>query len=1098
MTRAQTPLPRPRPRRFRAAFVALSALSCCWAASASAGVSVVQTNAVAAFAQPVNGRTPARVFFTDLGVYELDTAAKAVRIWQRSDEGLEMLLPAGGAAMESFTEVQYQFSSPRPQRFTGVDAAGNGTVFNHPAGLALHPAANKFAVVSGGDYQETKLVENVPSVQVYSFDETAGADGALESVSLSLEAAFREAFFTTTNGMEQVLAGYTNIVTVTGTNEVIGVSSNWIYVVSVDPLVTETNGWETARVNRPPPDDVLFPDERFLVLSEGLEYPVVIKRTRFVGTTNVETIALYDYVYDVTTNASYLSTATDVAFLGDAGFVVPISDCGYSEAYNDKQWDLDHWVTNYHEVSGLVVFDAADPGRAGLVFPCATNLPGKIAGIDVDPDTGDIYVAVPSASAVYRYKAPAPGDVSSWLTLPDRTVIVRDPDFLAGGPSMSGAGFGQLSDPADVAVWSPDAGAPILLVADRANDRAMAFDSVNTTWSATNWLGTSYRPASTNVVVAPDPALGFVVSTNTVSVQKPSLSGLSWTTVLETRVSTNWFRVENTAFPLFEVADAGHPLNKPKGVFGRKGANVLAVADASGQDVRLYRVDVEALSDLYSDEVRPVGVFWPGVEEGFPDVSTRDFAVGTNDATGVVVARWDAPHENPSAAPYFTAVESDDGVNVLTFSVDPARTDRTYNLSISPADGVVSVLSGTATVPAGGTTGTFSFLARDGVESVETNVVLWATNAAPDGVVVRFATNEWCDAVAFAETNVFRSTPLYRAEIVSEDGACSTNVAIVVANAAPLFTNAYFRGYVIPGDPVWNIPPEIYLYGLGVAATDVAADSNLRFLWWTTTDLTWAAENIRWAVTNNDWAASATAEWKYLNEDDPAVLVTTNWVDYQTAWPPSDYDGELHYYTVETNYASFFAPHRETATDAAVVRGVDLYVARGLSMPLPFDYNVPNGPYLGYRGLSPGASWGTTPFIVVCTVLDKDGGASVVTFPQKKGSADYDADWQWDGVDIGSFPYQGVPEQPVAGARYAARFVGVSATNVAFEIWIVSDTQAASDRLQLESATTLSGPWTVLRDNIPVGLMDFSAGTVTNNVTPAGTGTVLFYRVVQP
>ena len=37
-------------------------------------------------------------------------------------------------------------------------------------------------------------------------------------------------------------------------------------------------------------------------------------------------------------------------------------------------------------------------------FPPYEFLRGQeIAGIDVDPDTGDIYVAVPTASAVYRY-----------------------------------------------------------------------------------------------------------------------------------------------------------------------------------------------------------------------------------------------------------------------------------------------------------------------------------------------------------------------------------------------------------------------------------------------------------------------------------------------------------------------------------------------------------------------------------------------------------------------------------------------------------------------------------------------------------------------
>ena len=1007
--------------------------------AASANVSFVQTNATAAFSQTDNGRTPQGVFITDAGVYELDVAGKSVRVWQRSDAGLELLLPSGETAFRPFTKNQYQYASPRPQRFTGVDPTGEGTQFNHPAGLAKHPTENKFAVVSGGIYQETRLVKNIPSVQIYAFTETPGADGALESVEFALEDEFQEAFFTTTNGMEQVLVGYTNIVTIVASNEV-SVASNWVHVISLDPFFARTNDWDNAELakNRPPPDNPVFPDERFYVPAEDDEYPILVKRTFTISAeTNVQTLALYEYQYQVMTNASYLSTATDVAFLGDAGIVVPISDCGYSEVYNDRKWDMDHWVTNRFSVSGLAVFDAEDPSRPCIVFPCATNLPGRIAGIDVDQETGDIYVAVPSASAVYRFKAPGAGP-GSWVSYADRTVIVPDPDFVAGVPSQPSSGFGYLSSPEDVSVWRPDDGSPILLVADNANNRIAAFD-VNATWSVTNWLGTAFRARMTSDGLPEDPTLGFVLKT-------------AGSTVL-----TNWYRIEAPAFPLFSVDGC----SRPAGVFGQEGAPVLASANVVGADIRLYGV---ALDELDSDVIHSFALYWPGAREGFPDVSTRDFAIATNDA-GVAIALMDAPHSNPAAVPCFLAMESDAGSNVLSFVVSPSRHPRTYTLSISPSDGAAAATSGTADVPAGATTGSFSFHARDGVEFAFTNVVLWATNLAPNGATVRFPTNEWCDTIAFAETNLYRATPLYEVEVSIDpknDSSFSTNLALVVRNEAPTITNAIFYGWVSPGNPMMGLAPKIFVYGLGAEADDVAADSSLRYLWWATTNVNWAANNLYWAATNNAWAADASAEWEDFG---------------------------------------FFAGQTQTAVDGLVTNLIDLKVARGIGMPLPFDYNVPNGPYLGYQGISPGASWGTTPFVVVCTVLDKDGGATVVAFPQKSGSADYNADWTWNGANLYLGMPAGISGDEVSDASYAASFVGVSDTAVTFVLELKSGTPSPMDTVTLQSSTTLDGAanpassnWSALKQYL-VGSMDLPA-TITN--TAAGSGPIRFYRVVLP
>ena len=60
-----------------------------------------------------------------------------------------------------------------------------------------------------------------------------------------------------------------------------------------------------------------------------------------------------------------------------------------------------------------------------------------------------------------------------------------------------------------------------------------------------------------------------------------------------------------------------------------------------------------------------------------------------------------------------------------------------------------------------------------------------------------------------------------------------------------------------------------------------------------------------------------------------------------------------------------------------------------------------------------------------------------------------------------------------------------------------SGTPAASDKLELQSATVVTGKWDQLRD-IPVGLLDLSGGETPVNITPAGSGPVRFYRIVKP
>lgn len=1067
------------PSRWRLGLLAVSSLLACWSLPASGTVTNALLHSTAEFSNAVNedNRMPVRAFATELGVYEFDQSAKAVRFWQRDGRGRELLLPNGGTNFVPYSKAEAQSERPGPTKFTGVDPAGAGdtfgNTFNYPVSMAKHPTQNRFAVVSGGEYRETKLVRNIPSVQVYSFAEDDGdGDGVLDAVSVSFEQVFQEAFFVRTNTTAVSIGDITLEHSFTTNLVSSELTTNWIYVVQVDPLRTRTNSLWNAVLpeHRPPPDDVKPVDERFLVPEAGMEYPVLAIRDFYEVTTNSWYVTNYVWSYQVSTNANFLSSATDVAFLGNAGLVIPISDCGYQEYYDDRQWETGRLVSQAHDVSGLAVFDLSDPAKQALVFPCATNLPGKISGICVDPDSGDLYVSVPTASAVFRYRAPGSGP-GSWLTLPDRTVVVPDPDFSAGLPGMAGSDEGLLSNPEAVSLWNPDGAGPILLVADKANDRVSAFDP-GSTWTATNWLGPTFRPAYGAGGLPVDPRIGFQAL--------ESADG---------SVKTNWCRVESPAFPLFSIAPSSDPFVKPRGAWGRDGSPEVVVADSSGRRIRIYSVGLDGLDPA---DILSLGLVWS--DPVFPDLAARDWIVTNLD--GRTWAVPDAPHANPGMASVLVTQESDTAVNALRFTVAPARHERVYTLAVSPAAGPVGLVSDQAVVAPGMTEGSFSFTAADGIVATVTNLTWWATNAVPFNLEPRFREQAFASAADVAaaaaadgmewtparvETNVWRALPVYDLRI-EEAGGYSTNAPLAVLNADPVPVKAEFVGYVVRG----MSEPYIVALGLRVAAEDVAADeaAGLKYLWWATEDVDWGVNNRTWAVTNNAWAADATPTWTHwTNGTELAKQVVTNTVLDEFSQTVSA--------VVVTNEASFFA-ERTVAGDGfsaqnTVVEGVDVYVARGSMMPLPFG--------LHRQGVAAAVDTGTSGFFVACTVLDKDGGYRVFVFPERLGPSDYETD-VWDGLDeTRNVSETGEPEGfvpvPVPDpAVYAAVFTAVSGTNFAFRVTATNGTPATTDTLTLQYAAVPAGD-----DGAWARLFTFSPGvilvygmTVSGETVTLGTG----------
>ena len=1083
------------------AFAGIVAVACAVPrARASWPVVATDVNPNGDFSQPVNGRKPLRAFATDLGVYELDTTLKGVRIWQRTGDGTELQRPPDSDDFVPYTQTQLEAarqSRRSPFRFTGfVTEDGripaddsHGSVFKTPVGLDKHPTENKFAVVSAGEYIDQGLNQYCPSIQVYGFEETAGEDGALSSVTLTFEGSFENAFHETTNGWQHVIDRiwqYPDVLVTTNyfsdgsissvtTNTFVeyettlldrSISTNWVYVLSTNDgtfVTLSTNSYSRTGLEdpvwwNPLQTDLLVPD---------FEYTIIITNDWVSVSTNY--YSLTNWVFKpvgITTNASYLAMATDVAFLGDDGLVASI----VSEDYQSER-------------SAFLVF-GTDPAAPARLFP-VDGLDRAIKGIATDRD-GNIYAAVPDMSAVFRFPAPdatsdgVGGTPGGWLALDDRTPVAHD-DFVAGVTNGPGSALGRLSHPADVAVWYPEE-SPILLVADTANNRVQAFDPNALVWAETNWLGTNppRRPSSPNGLVPvlveglgqpiqldPETGLPFdpgiipFVETNGQDVVTNYYhipAYISYVSTNGTGVVTNYYRLETTAFPLFATDSIGGvPVDSPKnpeGAWGQDGTTAFVLSDTGGHRVRVFSID--DLSALDSDEILAMAVWWPSVGGGAQGLAAHDMFVADGSSGGSVVY-WDAAVPDAVSTKVHVVREHETYENELHFTVAPARHDRTYTLSVEGGAGVVEPVQATATVPAGATEGVFTFAAKDGIVSTEL-LVSWRDrygNCVPEGDP---------KAVRYVVQRVAAS-PAYTLG-VSSDGGFSTNALLVVENVDPIVTNPQVIGYVVPMDP-----PYVQALGFRVEASDAsgADDSSLAYLWWASTNVNWAINHRDWAVTNNDWASSATGEWS----EGPSF--------------PAE----------QSATASVI-----TGTDAGglVSNTVSLLVARGREVRLPpYPLGLDRLDEVGYPLT---AEPGTTPFYIVCTVLDKDGGHTIVSFPSPSEPSGY-ADL-WSGVyDRGVSP----ENPPSTTASYQARFTAVSGSGVTFVVTLApgSGDPQLTDSVRLEAATTLANPdWS--------GVGDFSVGSsflslpeasrsssaVTNAVPTVGEGGARFYRVVRP
>ena len=1047
-------------------------------ARASGTVPVADENATGAFSQAANGREPLRAFMTDLGVYELDNRINCVRIWQRGGDGTELFRPQDSAAFRPYTSVQVEQSRPRPQRFMGIDADGNGIQFKKPVGMDMHPDGGKFAVVSAGEYINQGLNQYCPSIQVYEISETAGEDGSLSEVLVSLAAEYANAFHETTNGWQQVvdrIYQYPDVLVTTNyysdgtirsvtTNTFVNYttnlidrssSTNWVYIAATNGDGAVTLSYTNAQSQTGQTEPVWWNPVYTALLVPGFEYTLILTNDYFTVSTNYYSFTNYVFKpIGISTNSSYLATATDVAFLGDEGLVASIT------------------AEDYQAVRSAFLVFGSDPAAPARLFP-VEGLDKAIQGIAVDKETGDIYAAVPDMAAVFRFRSPGAtsdgvgGSPGSWLSLADRTPIFHD-DFVAGVTNAPGSTAGRLSSPADVAVWYPENENPFLLVADAGNNRIQMFDPNSLNWAETNWLGTNppRRPSSpdgllpvffeelgTTIPIDPETGLPFdpdilaFVETNGMDVVTNYYHALPYIPFATTNgngVVTNYYRLETTAFPVFSTEGAGclsaAPPKGPKGAWGRDGETAFVLADTGNRRVRV--LDIADFSAIDSDEILAMAVWWPSFGGSAQGLSARDMAVVGDSLY------WDALVPDATVEKVHVVRENETYENELHFTVAPARHDRTYTLSVEGAAGVVEPVLATVTVPAGATEGVFTFAALDGIVSTET-IVSWRDqygNQVPEGDP---------KAVRSVEQPVFVS-PAYTLA-VSSDGGFSTNAFLAVENVDPIVTNAQVIGYVAAG-----LEPYVVALGFHVDAADAsgADDASLSYLWWASTNVNWAVNHRDWAVTNHDWAASAGGEWS----EGPS-------------------------FPAEQNTTASVITGTETA--GLVTNTVCLMVARGREVRLPpYTFGRTKIDEDGYPFAS---EPGTTPFYVVCTVLDKDGGYTILSFPTPPEPSGY-ADL-WTGV----YDRDVIPDGATSSdAVYRARFTSVSGTHVAFEVTLVYGTPLSTDILLLESATSLDGEWTTLK-RVTVGGPILSRGSPqTFSVSPAGSGEVRFYRIVRP
>lgn len=402
-------------------------------------------------------------------------------------------------------------------------------------------------------------------------------------------------------------------------------------------------------------------------------------------------------------------------------------------------------------------------------------------------------------------------------------------------------------------------------------------------------------------------------------------------------------------------------------------------------------------------------------------------------------------------------------------AVSPSLTNRTYSVSVEPAS-FVRVEPASVTIPAGADRAPFALVLLDGVE---------------DGTLCTLTVSGWGTNAVFVISNA------------------PPSVRTGPPTALPDFDNGSYL-YVEEGDMMtvgnWLIPM-LYNPGLLPVAPDAAGEIHLHAKAFDVEadEPTLAYE---WRIlgtmnTLDDPVYKRTPFYYYEYEEGvPPEAKTKTFTPEESADFPTDSAGNRLYLRVyhdaqapdEDFVVTNVLSYAETTNKLNRSKQLD-WAAFLYDDDQGADFVCYDATLSGADATFSGVADGVTYFAVL-TVTDKDGGVW-------RSLSSPDESYVCFAAAGGGGP---IPPQP-DGASYEAEFIDVSETNVTFVVRKKDGTPAASDTVTLQSSTTLEGAsdpasthWTALR-RITVGGASFPA---TNNVTPAGSGDVRFYRVVQP
>ena len=437
------------------AFAGIVAVLCAGGARAATGSTLYSR---AAFAQYQAKRTPSDVFVTYLGVYELDEATKTIRVWQKDPFGEEC----------------------RSSRFAGRDASKNGETFILPVAMDKHPTKDVVAVLDAASF--IPGLGQTPQIQFYSFRETTGSDGKLESTAFtflgcyadeSLEKASSIAFLpdgkiAVSSNRENASTGRGSILFLSGyeSPESLGSALTDAYPVNAVGADLESD---------------------YIWVCVGSSNAVYRYRPLSGGAPNFASSGVYDSPSDllsvaqsedkwpvlVTGRFSGESTAADEEALEESlrREILALMKTGVSAELSGRPAAA---LASYATFYGL--YQSASVQRVSLMHP---SLLASLEDEEFDKALSENFSKVPSAFS-YLPAGELIGMFDSFPAIYLRNFSTGSDGLLAhdtvlGTEGEGGAALGWLSAPRAARVWTPRGGDPCVLVADTGNNRICAF-----------------------------------------------------------------------------------------------------------------------------------------------------------------------------------------------------------------------------------------------------------------------------------------------------------------------------------------------------------------------------------------------------------------------------------------------------------------------------------------------------------------------------------------------------------------------------------------------------------------------------------------------